>query len=46
MICLFSWNTITNLVGFCVFAFTHCEKQGELMVRSLYQVGTLTVINT
>ena len=29
------------LVGFCVFAFTHYEKQGELMVRSLYQVGAL-----
>ena len=32
------------LVSFRVLAFTNFEKMGELMVRSLYQKGALTVI--
>ena len=31
-------------MGFHVLAFTNHEKQGEMMVRSLYQIGALTVI--
>ena len=32
------------LVSFRVLAFTNFEKMGELMVRSLFQKGALTVI--
>ena len=32
------------LVGFLVFTITNHEKQGELMVRSLYQIGALARI--
>ena len=32
------------LAGLCAFAFTNHEREGELMVRSLYKIGALTVI--
>ena len=31
-------------MGFCVLAFANHEKEGKLMMRSLYHVGALTVI--
>ena len=39
MISLFSKNTKTISHRFRVLAFTSHQKQGELMVRSLYQIG-------
>ena len=44
MICITCKNTITISDRFHVLAFTNNEKQGELMVRFLYQIGTHTVI--
>ena len=32
------------LLGFLVLSVTNHEKQGELMVRSLYQIGALVDI--
>ena len=46
IICLFSKNTITIFHRFLGFTITNHEKQGELMVRSLYQIGALIVIKT
>ena len=44
MICLFCKNTITISDRFHVLAFTNYEKQGELMVKFLNEIGALTVI--
>ena len=46
IICLFSKNTITISHRLLDFTITNHEKQGELMVRSLYQIGALIVIKT
>ena len=43
IICLFSHNTITISFRFLVFTITNHEKQGELMVRSLYQIGAVEI---
>ena len=39
--CLFSENITTTSHTFWVFPVKNHEKQGELMVRSLYQIGPL-----
>ena len=44
IICLFSKNTITISFRFSVFTITKHDKQGELMVRFLYQIGALAII--
>ena len=33
-----------DLIGFEGLAITNHKKQGELMVRSLYQIGALAII--